>query len=307
MAEGLLQNLGATSVDNPTNISEKAQDVAKATGVAYSDIGKPETATTWGSLDTQSMNKSLQDNAKVTDGLSFVNQDKSTVQGQLKSLLSQDNPYITQARQEGERTAAKRGMLNSSMAAGASEASAIKAALPIAQQDATTYATAQSKQQDVVNAQQKTTSEAIISSELAKQNADIKQTQQNIQNQFTAQMQNASDQTKVWLQDFQQQHQDFVDNLNREQQSLLQNQQISAEKATSIRTQASNIMQNYQVSVENLMSDPDFLNLGSAALQNTIKQLQTLASNSINFIGASSGVDLSGFVDTFLEPISISK
>jgi hypothetical protein len=207
----------------------------------------------------------------------------------------------------GERQAATRGMLNTSMAAGASRAEAYKAALPIAQQDAETYARAQGMEQQAKNAQTQTQTEAIVSSEMAKQNADIKQTQQNLQNIFSAQMQGASEQNKVWLQDLQQQHQSFEASLEKQHQMVLQNQQISAEKAQSIRQQSSAIMQNYQISVENLMTDPDFLNLGSAALQNTIVQLQALASNSINFIGASSGVDLTGFVDAYLEPISVYK
>ena len=307
MAEGLLQNLGATSVDEPTTISEKAQDVAKATGVAYEDIGKPVSNTEWRSLDTGAMQGNLGQFAQVKEGASYVDPDKSTVKGQLTSLLSQESPYIKQAELSGERQAASRGMLNTSMAAGASRAEAYKAALPIAQQDAQTYAQAQNLQQQAENAQTQTKTEAIVSSELSKQNADIKQTQQNIQNQFTAQMQAASEQSKVWLQDFQQQHQAFEAQLEKQHQQLLQNQQISAEKASSIRQQASAIMQNYQISVENLMTDPDFLNLGSEALQNTISQLQTLASNSINFIGASSGVDLTDFVDAYLEPITITK
>lgn len=307
MADGLLQNLGATSTNEPTTISQKAQDVAKATGVAYEDIGKPVSNTEWRSLDTSGMNSSLGQFAQVKEGSSYVDPDKSTVKGQLTSLLSQDSPFIQQAEMSGERKAAARGMLNASMAAGASRAEAYKAALPIAQQDAQTYAEFGKGQQQAENAQTQTKTEAIVSSELSKQNADIKQTQQNIQNQFTSAMQAASEQTKVWLQDFQQQHQSFEAALDKQQNILLQNQQISAEKAQSIRQQSSAIMQNYQISVENLMTDPDFLNLGSAALQNTISQLQTLASNSINFIGASSGVDLTDFVDAYLEPITINK
>lgn len=302
MADGLLQNLGGTAEGNPQTISQKAQDVAKATGVAYQDVGKVPEPTQWASLDTQRMNTNI---PQVSQGLDYVDADKSTVKGQLSSLLSQDSPYVKQAEIAGERQAASRGMLNTSMAAGASRAEAYKAALPIAQQDAETYARAQGMEQQAKNAQTQTQTEAVVSSELAKQNADIKQTQQNIQNIFTAQMQGASEQSKVWLQDFQQQHASFEANLEKQHQMIIQNQQISAEKAQSIRQQSSAIMQNYQISVENLMTDPDFLNLGSAALQNTIAQLQTLASNSINFIGASSGVDLTGFVDAYLEPIAI--
>jgi len=63
----------------------------------------------------------------------------STVQGQITGLLDQNNPYMQRATTEGLQFANKRGLLNSSMAAGATQAARIDAALPIAQQDAQTY------------------------------------------------------------------------------------------------------------------------------------------------------------------------
>lgn len=61
---------------------------------------------------------------------------ESTVEGRLGGLLSQNNPYIDRARTEAAQLANRRGMLNTSMAAGAAEGAAIDRALPIAQQDA---------------------------------------------------------------------------------------------------------------------------------------------------------------------------
>lgn len=62
-------------------------------------------------------------------------QDASTV-NRLTGLLASDSPYLAAARQAGLRTAQSRGLLNTSIAAGTSEASAIAAAAPIASQDA---------------------------------------------------------------------------------------------------------------------------------------------------------------------------
>ena len=58
------------------------------------------------------------------------------VSGRLNTLLDSDSPYLARARTRGKQYANRRGLLNSSIAAGASEASAIDAALPIAQGDA---------------------------------------------------------------------------------------------------------------------------------------------------------------------------
>lgn len=63
-----------------------------------------------------------------------------SVTTKLNGLLASDSPYIAQARQAGVRDAGKRGLLNSSIAAGSAENAAIAAAAPIASQEASTIA-----------------------------------------------------------------------------------------------------------------------------------------------------------------------
>ena len=58
------------------------------------------------------------------------------VENRLTGLLSQNNDYMKRAKTSGMQYAAGRGLLNSSMAAGASHGAAIDAALPIATTDA---------------------------------------------------------------------------------------------------------------------------------------------------------------------------
>lgn len=55
----------------------------------------------------------------------------NVVQDYLSQLLSSDSPYIQNARRSGIETAASRGLLNSSIAAGNAQRSAIEAAQPI--------------------------------------------------------------------------------------------------------------------------------------------------------------------------------
>lgn len=64
-----------------------------------------------------------------------------TVQGQMSSLLDENGSYLKAARTRAAENSNARGLLNSSMAAGAGERAAIETALPIAQQDAATYDT----------------------------------------------------------------------------------------------------------------------------------------------------------------------
>ena len=55
--------------------------------------------------------------------------------GQMNKITAEDSPMMRQARQEGMLASAKRGLGNSSIAAGAAQASATKAAAPLALQN----------------------------------------------------------------------------------------------------------------------------------------------------------------------------
>lgn len=71
----------------------------------------------------------------ITTGI----QSNETVAGQMKELLSSGSAYLEQGRQKGLEFAAQRGMQNSTLAAQAGEQARVAAALPIAQQDASTF------------------------------------------------------------------------------------------------------------------------------------------------------------------------
>ena len=83
--------------------------------------------------------------------LRTVDAPTETVAGQLHSLLSSGNPYVERAKSGARDTANQRGLLNTSMAAGAGEAAAIDAALPIASADANVYGTASRENQGYTN------------------------------------------------------------------------------------------------------------------------------------------------------------
>ena len=299
MADGVLQS---------TDISQKAQDVAKANSVSYEDIAKQaeNTATpTYADYNSTKVSNDINQKATAAPAASYIDTAKSTVAGQLNSLLSSDSPYITQAESKSQQQSASRGLLNSTLAAQAGRTAAINAALPIAQQDADTYKSFGLQQQASDNTIKQTQAEAIVSGEMLKQKSAIEQQAQNTQNAFNARLTGASEESKVWLQDLSQQHDVAMQQMQDAQNSALQEYSVSATTANAILTQSSTIMQNYQISVENLLTDPDFLNLGSTAVTNAINQLQGLAKNSIKFLGSASGIDMSPFVDTYLSALSI--
>lgn len=74
-----------------------------------------------------------------------------TVQGQLDEILKKGNPLLDAAEARATKIANARGLVNSSMAAQAGQEAIVNAALPIASQDARTYATQALANQDVEN------------------------------------------------------------------------------------------------------------------------------------------------------------
>jgi hypothetical protein len=66
----------------------------------------------------------------------------ATVAGQVNKLVTQGSPLIDQAQTAAKQQANRRGMLNSTMAITAGQDAAYRAAMPIAQQDAQTFANA---------------------------------------------------------------------------------------------------------------------------------------------------------------------
>ena len=64
----------------------------------------------------------------------------ATVAGQMKKIMDSGSPLLQRAKTNAAKAANNRGLLNSSMAVQAGEEAALSTALPIAQQDASTYA-----------------------------------------------------------------------------------------------------------------------------------------------------------------------
>lgn len=77
--------------------------------------------------------------------------DKQTVAGQIKGIVGADSPLMQQAATAAKQQANARGLLNSSMAVGAGQDALYRAALPIAQQDASTYGAAAKYNADAAN------------------------------------------------------------------------------------------------------------------------------------------------------------
>jgi hypothetical protein len=142
----------ATTVQNPfdtqqasatnTDIGSPASTVAPASTTAPSTTGLVNSAASTTPINTGAT--ATNPTAGVTPQTynattTQVNAPTETVQGQVNSILATDNPLMQRARTLATQQMAQRGLVNSSMNAGAGVAAMTDKAMQIGSQDAQTY------------------------------------------------------------------------------------------------------------------------------------------------------------------------
>lgn len=86
------------------------------------------------------------------DPVGFSVDKNQTVAGNIENLIAKDSPLMQQAATRAKQYANSRGLINSGLAAQAGQEAVIAAAMPIAQQDASTYNQAHTNTQNAKNA-----------------------------------------------------------------------------------------------------------------------------------------------------------
>lgn len=200
---------------------------------------------------------------------------EGTVKGQLAGILSAESPYIQGARERGRQYAHSRGLLSSSMAAGAAEKSAIESALPIAQQDASTFSQAG----------------------LQKQKFDEEKALINTQADAASRISAQESEQALMLEREQQQGANY-----RQAQEIALNERLSAadislKEKESIANQMAILGDNFQAKLAGIQVDP---NLGSGAKTAAIKDLQSVYEANLSSLGSIYGVEI--VWDTNLTP-----
>lgn len=115
--------------------------------------------------------------------------ENETVAGQIKKLIADDSPLIQQAVGDSQQQAASRGLQNSSIAAQAGREATYRAALPIAQQDASTNASRQSQNLSTVNQFGAAKQQGEIQTGLNAQQGDINSRLQREQGDISSRLQ----------------------------------------------------------------------------------------------------------------------
>lgn len=160
-----------------------------------------------------------------------VNAPTDTVQGQVDSILAKDSPLMQRARTLATQQMAQRGLVNSSMAAGAGTAAMIDRATPIAQQDANTFNQVAQDNMNALNQSGQFNAGEINRFGLQKTQQEFQAAQSNLDRALSNFQQDKSIGAQQALQTAQQNFQGAQAALDRNQQTSLQSLQQNFQSA----------------------------------------------------------------------------
>lgn len=206
-----------------------------------------------------------------------------TVAGQMDKIIATDSPTQQRAAVRADQQMNARGLVNSSMAVGAGQAAVMDAALPIAQQDASTAANREQFNASAENTlqaqsnsirQQTATSNLSVAADLVKQNFD---------NTFKTSLANADAQTKAYL--------------TQAEGGIKANlANIEADYKTLIQTSAS-AADTYKSTLASITAVLTDTNMDATAKTTAINGLFNRMGTAMNLIGSINGVDLTDLLD----------
>lgn len=297
-------------VQEEPSVAKEAQELATATGVSNNGSTSSYTAPASYTAPEYDADKVATQLQALNFGGDYINSDTSTVAGQLDSLLKSDSPYIKEARRSALEMSAGRGLQNTSIAAGSGERAAIQSGLPIAQQDAGTYASSDLATQGAVQALTGMQGNAIIEGALKEQDYTFQGTENayNRAHELTIQDNNFTQQDSILSS--QQAHEtnmaainygynESLQNLQTSSSELMQKMDLDYQESRDFQNMSTTIMDGYQTDVTKLLSDLNFLESSPETINSTMASLENITRNNINFAGSMAGIP-KDIMDTYL-------
>lgn len=213
----------------------------------------------------------------------------------LAKITAADNPIMRQARSQGMATANRRGLLNSSMAVGASEAEAYKVAAPLAMAEAQTALQKNVQNTDIAAQMQRLQEQGRIQGGLQAQqstadmerlidgtNADAVKQQRDIENQRFLQSGQFGQQTETQKRDIAARMGELTTQLDA--QVRMQGTQLSSEEKR----------QALQLGVQQAMQQAEFANLNTQQKAEIAAQMERLVvsgNQELQRLGTAAGFD----------------
>lgn len=295
-------------------------DVAGAYKTAGETIQSSPSGLTAGYVSPFSTNATtgqLEGQPKVADSDTYITP-TTTVAGQLDKLLKTDSPLMKSAEAAAKERASALGMSSSSMAVGAAQKALIDSALPIAQQDAQQAFQLKQQQQAIDYEQTKIETEAQVAGALNYQKAQLAEQQAKITQGWEATLRGLDQQAnmdtlgyksalgmqeqgfqsqlakdmKAFESNLQAQLTELQTTLNKDLQMAVQGQQINAQIQWTLINQAQDMLNNYQVSIQQLLGNQVFLESmpDSAAMTAIFNDMFQTVSSSIRYSAKAAGV-----------------
>jgi len=293
---------------NPTTAGARWGDAVPATGTGSTGGGlltpQAPTASNPAAAATTTV--------PTTAAVATYNPTKQTVSpeslasNQLSAITATGSQLTDQAKAQAQAAANRRGLLNSSIAAEAGQQAVLNTALPLAQQNASTYANADTANAQYSNAAPQFNAAAQNTANLAGQQASLSQRLAEIQasttmsvadKQIAAQkaIADSENANKMQLQQLQSDTQKALANMDTDSKTKLA--QIDADNRQLLQTNisAANIYAQYAQAVSQILQSKD---MDAAAKQAAVDNQLAIMQQTLKAIGQVSGLDLSKYLQS---------
>ena len=257
----------------PTNVDQTGAVPQAKTVAPESPFGIPQ-------AQAVNMAATPAETRDVTAITRSVDKPTETVQGQLSSFLSAGSPILERARAGAAQQANSRGLLNSSIAAGAGEAAAIDAATPIAQADANIYNQAAGQNLQYQNQAASQNSQQGTQVNMANASEQNKSSSQNAQLASQISQSNAENNLKLIMQQADNTTKTTLTNLELQNKNLLQTSGAAAD-----------LYKQGQAAIANILMNKD---LDTPAKNAAIAQQVQLMQNGMSLMSGISGLSFKG-------------
>ena len=223
--------------------------------------------------------------AGITNGQINSN-DATNAASQLDAITNANSPYIQQAEQQGLLSAASRGLTNSSIGAGASEAAAVQAAAPLAEQNAGEASTGQ-----LQNAQLGTQANEFNASE-QNSNQQLQAQLGTQQTQFNASQEQQAAATNTAAQNaMTQQTMQLNEQINQQYLSGTQSESLASIQGqyNELIQQNSSAASMYTSMMNNIGATMSNQNIAPSRAADTVSAMQDLLSSGLSVIDSING------------------
>jgi len=194
----------------------------------------------------------------VASGGAFVTAE-STVAGQLEKILQRGSPLQDLAETRAREQASALGMMSSSAGIGAGQKALYDTALQVATPDALAAKEFQLQEQAALNTQVEVATEAQVAGDLTVQKAKIAEQTKAINDSFALQLAGLDKDTEANLLDQKAKWDEKFKALDSEIALKLQQQEIDSQVEQKIMNQSHDMMNQYQISIQQLLANQAFL------------------------------------------------